>query len=216
MLTVKKIDADRAKLSDPEATVWKSVPAATLKLTGTPLGTQPTQYMRASWKDRKIGAVAKVSVRLCHTADALFIRLEWDEPTENRVIEENTSFPDGAAVLFPLSGDAPINTMGNETQGVNAWHWRADSERGRSVVAFGLGTTEPSNDDVKTTAVRTPTGWHVVISRDLAGTKGDRTSVDLSSADKTRIGVAVWEGSNGERAGFKAYTEEWVPVEFGA
>lgn len=216
MLTVKKIDADRAKLSDPEAAVWRSVPATTLKLIGTPLGTQPTQYMRAAWKDRKIGAVANVSVRLCYAAESLFIRMEWDDPTENRVIEENTSFPDGAAVLFPLSGDAPINTMGNETQGVNAWHWRADSERGRSVVAFGLGTTEPSDEEVTTTAVRSAKGWHVVISRKLAGTSGDQESVNLNPGRATRIGLAVWEGGNGERAGFKAYTEEWVPVEFGA
>ena len=53
----------------------------------------------------------------------------------------------------------------------------------------------------------------------LAG--GDRSlavaseagAAQLSPGTRTGFGVAIWEGSNGERAGIKAFSENWLPLE---
>ncbi len=209
MLVVAKLSADHGTLMDPAASVWRPIVPTTLALEGTPTGTQPTPYTRASWKDRKVGAVSQVAVQIAHDGKSIFIRLEWADATENRSVEDNNVFPDGAGVLFPIKKTAPINKMGSETEPVNAWQWQANSERGRSVIAHGVGTTEPTPDTVDVAAVRSRDHWQVILSRTLAG---DGDSVNLRPGAASRLGVAVWEGSNGERAGFKAYTPDWTDI----
>jgi len=194
---------------DPAASVWRPVESTRLALEGTPTGTQPTPYTRAAWKDRKVGAVSRVDVQTAHDGTSVFIRLEWADATENRTVEDNNVFPDGAGVLFPIKKTAPINKMGSETEPVNAWQWQANSERGRSVIAHGVGTTEPTPETVEVASVRSHDHWQVILSRRLAG---NGKSVELKPGATSRIGVAVWEGSNGERAGFKAYTPDWTDI----
>ena len=212
MVVASRVGAKARALLDPASSVWSSIAPTALALEGTPLGTQPTPYTRASWKGRTVGAVPRVDVRVCHDGQTMFLRLEWPDATENRSIEDSNVFPDGASVLFPIGRDAPINTMGNEREGVNAWQWRADSEQGRSIVAHGIGTTEPTDEDVAVAAKWNDGHWHVVISRKLLGDTSGASSVRLEPGDATRLGVAVWEGSNSERAGFKAFTEDWTDV----
>lgn len=212
MIVAKLVKEDAKTLLDPASAVWTGVAGSPLALVGTPTGTQPTPYTRTSWKGKPTGAVKQVSVRTCHDGSSLFVRLEWQDATENRETVEGGVFPDGAAVLFPISGDAPINTMGNEREWVNAWQWRGDAQQGRSVYAKGLGTTEANRETVEAGAVRTGDRWQVVISRALKTELSGETSVGLSAGAATRIGVAVWEGSAGERAGFKGFTEEWIDL----
>ena len=209
MIVVKLMKEDHKTLMDPSSAVWSGVGGNPLALVGTPIGTQPTPYTRTAWKTKPTGAVKRVKMQACHDGSALFVRLEWEDPTENRETVEGV-FPDGAAVLFPIHGDAPINSMGNEREWVNAWHWRGDSQEGRSVYAKGLGTTEPNQEAVDVEAVRNGDRWQVVISRALKTDLSGETSVGLSPGAAARIGVAVWEGSYGERAGFKGFTEEWI------
>lgn len=209
MLVVTKLSADRGALMDPAASVWQPLHTTALALEGTPTGTQPTPYTRSAWKDRKIGAVARVGVQAAHDGESIFVRLEWADATENRTVEDNNVFPDGAGVLFPVNKTAPIDKMGSETEPVSAWQWQANSERGRSVVAHGVGTTEPTSETVDVAAVRTADGWQVVLSRKLMGAGG---AVSLEPGGASRLGVAVWEGSNGERAGFKAFTPKWTDI----
>ena len=212
MIVAKLVKEDRKTLLDPSASVWAGVSGNPLALVGTPIGTQPTPYTRTSWKGKPTGAIKTVSVRMCHDGSALFVRLEWQDATENRETIEGSVFPDGAAVLFPITGDAPINTMGNEREWVNAWQWRGDSQQGRSVHAKGLGTTEANKETVEASALRSGDHWQVVISRALATDLSGKTSVGLTAGKATRIGVAVWEGGSGERAGFKGFTEEWIDL----
>ena len=209
MIVAKLVKEDRSALLDPASAAWGGMAGSALALVGTPIGTQPTPYTRTSWKGKATGAVKQVNVRMCHDGSSLFVRLEWQDATENRETVEGGVFPDGAGVLFPIHGDAPINTMGNEREWVNAWQWRGDSKQGRSVYAKGLGTTEPNKEPVEVSAVHNGDRWHVVISRALKTDLSGNTSVDLSPGAKTRFGVAVWEGGSGERAGFKGFTEEW-------
>jgi len=212
MIVAKLVKEDHKTLLDPASAVWTGVAGSPLALVGTPIGTQPTPYTRTSWKGKATGAVKQVNVRACHDGNALFVRLEWQDATENRETIEGGVFPDGAGVLFPISGDAPINTMGNEREWVNAWQWRGDAKDGRSVYAKGLGTTEANRETVEVEASRDGDHWQVVISRALKTDLSGNTSVGLTPGGTTRIGVAVWEGSHGERAGFKGFTEEWIDL----
>lgn len=211
-MEVKRISKKGDDLLDPKARSWRAFTELTLPLIGTPVGVQPSPYTKAAWKDREIGAVKSVQVRACHDNESIYIRLEWEDPSEDLSAERGGAFVDAAAVAFPIDPDAPINTMGNEQAGVNAWQWKADSDRGRSVIAYGLGTSEPSSDEVRTGAKRKGDRWQVVISRRLSAVTGKKTSVNLVPGESTRFGVAIWEGGHGERAGFKAYTENWIDI----
>ena len=191
MLLITKANADSKELLDPTAGAWSSIAASNVTLQATPLGTQPTPYTRTSFKGRKVGAVPSVQLKACHNGQAMFIHLAWTDATENRG-EDNGIFPDGAAVVFPIGADAPINTMGSEQLPVNAWQWRADASEGRSVVARGLGTTEPTGDRVSTQAARAGGRWQVVIARDLEGADPGNTSVSLTPGGATRLGIAIW------------------------
>ena len=211
MLTATRLATSQQELLDPAAPAWRRLPAATVALKGTPLGTQPTSYMRSAWKDRKIGAVERVDIKVCHNGEALFIRLEWPDASEN-LAGGSDGFVDAAAVAFPLGSDVPLDTMGNEKGWVNAWQWRADVAGARAVVAHGLGTTEPTADRVGAAFLRSEGRWQVVLCRDLASALAPQTAIALEPGGATRFAVAVWEGSNGERAGFKAYTAEWIDL----
>jgi DMSO reductase family type II enzyme heme b subunit len=213
MVAITKVSANADELLDPLAAHWQSVPAVTLSLKGTPLGTQPTSYTKVVFKGRPVGAVSSVELRGCHDGTSMFVHLQWADLVENDGQGDGDEFPDAAAVVFPISGDAPINTMGSERQAVNAWYWRAGSPEGRSVVARGIGSTEPTEDRVLAKGVYRGGRWSVVISRSLAGADPGVTSVGLEAGNATRIGVAVWEGSNDERGGFKAFTDQWTEAE---
>jgi DMSO reductase family type II enzyme heme b subunit len=212
MIVAKLVKEDHKTLMDPSSAVWTGLAGSRLALVGTPIGTQPTPYTRTSWKGRPTGAIRQVNVRACHDGTALYVRLEWQDATENRDTLEGGVFPDGAGVLFPIHKDAPINSMGNEREWVNAWQWRGDSKEGRSVYAKGLGTTEPNQEAVDVDAVHSGDRWQVVISRALTTELSGNTSIGLSPGTATRVGVAVWEGGVGERAGFKGFTEEWIDL----
>ena len=212
MLVVKKVADGHDKLFDPTSSAWNGVKAVALTLIPTPIGNQPTPYTRTAWKDKKFGAVTHVQAQLCHDGQTMYIRLSWKDASENRVPVDNNIFPDGAAVLFPIGKDAPINTMGDEKQWVNGWQWRADGDQARSVFAKGTGSSEPTKDHLQVNAVRKPDHWEVVLARSLAPAESDK-AVSLAPGAATKIGVAVWEGSNSERAGFKGFTENWTDIQ---
>ncbi len=113
---------------------------------------------------------------------------------------------------MPLAGgDPPIDEMGSKDAPVNAWFWRAD--RGDSAVnirAAGLGTTTYSEKCyVRARGVWRDGTWSVVFARPLAVHKQKAEAVQLAAGRTVRVGFAVWEGANGERAGLKAFSKEW-------
>ena len=196
---------DLEALLDAQARGWKELGSETLKLEGTPLGMQLTAHIRTTWSERNIGAVERVSVSAAHDGQRLAFRFEWDAGQENRVVGDNDQFPDGAAVLLPSTPGSPI-FMGAPGQAVNAWYWRANDEQGRNVVAEGLGTSRTVDVDLVQAQGTWKEGrWRVVLSRAL---RVDTTEpmAQLEPGAKTGFAVAVWDGSNSERAGIKAYS----------
>ncbi|MDP6375141.1 MAG: ethylbenzene dehydrogenase-related protein [Pseudomonadales bacterium] len=208
-----KLDLDAAL--DPQAKLWQDVGATSLKLDGTPLGLQPTGAIRAAWADKQIGLVDNVGVKAVHDGQNLAFHLVWRDATENRNTVDNTSFPDAAAVFLPAAAGAPVITMGAPNLPVNAWYWRADDLRGHHVVAEGIGTTDTI--DYKTVRARgfwSQDHWHVVIARALRVDSPRVAQLDASIS--SGFSVAIWDGSNGERAGIKSFSGDWQALKLGA
>ena len=190
---------------DPSNSVWKRAAVERLKLEGTPLALQPTALIVNTWANRKIGTVGAVQVAAVHDGSTLALRLEWDDPIES-VGADNTDFPDGAAVLFPVVPNAPLPTMGAPGMAVNAWYWRSDDDQGRHVVAEGIGTSRTLDlEQVRARGSWKDGRWRVVIARALRVGSPEPVA-QLRPGEATGVAVAVWDGANGERGGIKAYS----------
>ena len=209
------IQADLDALLDPEGPPWRKLRSASLALTGTPLGLQPTGAIRVAWTGKRIGAVDRVAVAAVHQGEFLAFRLEWRDPTESRAILDTPSFPDAAAVLLPSTPGSSAVTMGAPGAAVNAWYWRADEEHGRHVVAEGIGSSRTLDLElVRGRGTWKEGSWRVVIARSLR-VAGAEPVAQLAPGARTGFAVAVWEGSNGERAGIKAFSGDWRELRLG-
>jgi DMSO reductase family type II enzyme heme b subunit len=217
-MLVKKVQASRDVLLDPQAAPWKQVAAETIALKGTPLALQPSPYIKAAWKGREIGKIKRVRLAALHNGTDVFFRLAWADPNDDERTLDSNVFPDGAALLFPMRGDAPLQTMGSKTQPVNAWQWRADfGEQGKNNVAEGLGTTRSTTvSHVQCRASWNKGAWRLVITRPLAVPDQVNDAVELRPGSSVKLAIAIWEGANGERGGVKAFSEVWRQAELEA
>ncbi|CAG0985287.1 Selenate reductase subunit gamma [Myxococcaceae bacterium] len=201
-------------LLDPEAEPWSRAQAEKVELYGTPIGMQPTEIIRTAWANRKIGAVGEVRVSALHNGEVIAFRLDWPDATENRDLDDTSAFPDGAAIMLPVVAGAPLATMGAEGKPVSIWYWRADADtQGRNVLSEGIGTSRTLDTKlVSSHGVWRNGRWNVVIARPFKIQSSD-PQVALEPGQTTEFGVAVWEGSNSERGGVKAFSGAWRPLE---
>lgn len=214
-MRVNKVQASREALLDAQAGQWKSAANEVVALKGTPLDLQPSPYIKAAWKGREIGKIKRVRLSALHNGEDVFFRLAWADPNDDDKIVDANVFPDGAALLFPMSSDAPLQTMGSRTQPVNAWQWRADfGEQGKNNIAEGLGTTRLSSaSHVVCRASWHGGSWQLVIARPLAVPDQAAEAVQLRPGATVKMAIAIWEGSNGERGGIKAFSQAWRPIQ---
>jgi DMSO reductase family type II enzyme heme b subunit len=202
----------------PDAAVWQTGKAETVKLKGTPLDMQPSEAIKASWANKKVGVVEVVQVAAVHDGERIAFRLEWSDPIEDGEITDTTVFPDGCGILLPTVQFAPMAIMGAVGMAVNAWYWRADENgRGRHVLAEGLGTTRTIDYElVRGNGVYKDERWHVVITRPMK-VQSSENPAQLEPGQSTGFGVAVWEGGQGERAGLKAISgDDWIKLDLDA
>lgn len=208
----KRVQVASEQLLEPGAPAWGDIAVETLKMDATPLANQPSEYIKASRDEKKIGKVRSLNVQTAHNGTDIFIRLAWEDGDKDVAITDTDVFPDGCGILMPIKGgEPPIDEMGTKDHPVNAWFWRADFEdKPRNVVAKGLSTTEFTKEcAVRTKSVWAETGWTVVFARALAVPAQPEESVQLAAGAKVQIGFSVWEGSNGERGGVKSFSKEW-------
>lgn len=200
-------------LLDPDSRIWSGSPAETVALIGTPAGLQPTAAIRVAWTGKSIGAVERVSVAAVHDGETLAFRLEWEDASEDAGLDDNTSFPDAAAIVLPAVPGAPIMTMGAADKPVTACYWRADEPNAaRLISAVGLGTSRTFDQHLASASGHWKEGrWRVVITRPLQISVGLRVA-QLAPGDETGFGVAIWEGSHAERGGIKAFSGDWLPL----
>jgi len=206
---------DPKQLLNPHDAAWLPLTPTKINLEATPAAMQPTDYIRTKWKDKKFGQTGSVGVAVCHTDDTLFFRMEWEDKQKDDVISDNDSFPDGVAIMLPVVKGAPMLTMGMEGKPVEIWYWRADDEPGkaRQMIAQGWGSTNNFKDsEVSAKGTWKDGRWTVVISRSLVSQHaGDNATIEIGK--QTEFGVAVWAGSNSERAGLKAFSGNWKTLE---
>jgi DMSO reductase family type II enzyme heme b subunit len=186
-------------LLNASARQWERAPREQIALRGTEASAQPSAYVRSAWAGRRIGAVRSLSVQAAHNSQNLFFRLEWADPTHNADYGDGSVFPDAAAVLFPMNGEAPLSHMGSAGAGILAWYWRANRpEYGEALAFHGLASEEPQPGPLVLSSARWADGrWRVVI--------GAR----MEAVEAGGVGFAVWEGGSQERAGLHSYVPEW-------
>ena len=186
------------ELGDPAASGWSSVEGETVALVPVPLDAQPTEYIRVKWADQAYGTVKEAKVAAASDGSRLHVRLEWADSAT-----PSAEFADAAGVYFPAGGDAPAGTIGSADAAANLWYWQANLADAKSLVASGPGVFRPRGSNGVGAASSNEGGrWAVVLSGDLA---------DAQSAGK--LGGAVWDGSNEERAGIGAATASWLTLE---
>ena len=89
--------------------------------------------------------------------------------------------------------------------------WRADlKDQPHNTIAKGLGTTVFSKTcPIQTKSLWGNGAWAVVFTRALAVPDLKDEATQLAPGATVKVGFAVWEGSNGERAGVKSFSKEW-------
>jgi DMSO reductase family type II enzyme heme b subunit len=209
-MLAKRVALDSQSLLDTDSPQWGKVQGKRIRLAFTPLYRQPSEYVKVVGADWEYGVTDRLTLKSLHNGKEIFFFLEWEDPTED--VELKDKFPDGAGLLFAMRMDAPIHTMGEKDSPVNAWYWRADKNgEGRSFLAEGLGTTqETKNSQILAQAKWNDGAWRLVLARSLTV---DDEAVQFELGGTYKVGCAVWEGSNRERAGMKSYSNGWQDLE---
>jgi DMSO reductase family type II enzyme heme b subunit len=162
---------------------------------------QPTDYVRNAWRGRPYGRLQHVNVAAAHDGDNLYLRLTWPASATG-----TSEFPDAAGILFPATARAPLLTLGRPRAPVELWRWQADRKHATSLLSIGPGIFKPGHGKPpRVTSSRRNELWSVVFSSRLAGA--------LAAGKSARVGVVIWDGSNGERGGLAAVTPRWLRLE---
>jgi complex iron-sulfur molybdoenzyme family reductase subunit gamma len=205
------------QLLDPEGDLWRGIAKERIALQATPPILQPSEYVQNKWTSLPYGQTPEVRVAAAHNGKAIFFRLEWDDAVDDSHPNDMANFPDQCGVMLPIKDDAPIAEMGMPATPVNMWLWRADLETPHYVTAEGRGTTTRHPDAPLTGKGVWRNGvWQVVLSRPFNVSLPAAFVVPLAPGLKHKCTFAVWQGSNKERAGLKAYQPLWQPLEIEA
>lgn len=184
-------------LADPSWAGWSAVANVTVPLNPVALESQTTAYVREAWKDRDYGQVAEGQVKAASDGQRLYLRVEWpDDPTPNG------EFQDAVSAIFPTNGSGVLATLGDAEKPLVLWFWENGRPDALRLISRGPGVfRKDASDGVAAAGVLADGRWSVVLSGPAAmGQKG-------------KVGLAVWNGSNDERAGLAAVSREWLLLE---
>ena len=192
-----KIAKLAGKLADPASAEWGSVDPVQIPLSPVALEVQPTEYIRETWKDRDYGQTAEAAVKAASDGDRLYIRVEWaDDPKPNH------EFQDAVSAIFPTNGSGVLATLGNDDKPLALWFWENGRPGPLNLIASGPGVFRKEDGaGLAASGVLADGRWSVVLSGPAA----------ISA--KGKVALAVWNGSNDERAGLAAVSREWLPLE---
>jgi DMSO reductase family type II enzyme heme b subunit len=185
------------ELASPGSATWSSAAAETVKLGAIPVASQPTAYIREAWAKKAHGTTSSAKVAAASDAGRLFVRIEWADDAK-----ANGEFPDGAAVVFPGSGNGAVETLGSAAAPVGLWCWQQGRNEALEIESHGPGVfRKQASDGIKATSALESGRWSVVLSGPATAAKGGK------------VGVVVWNGSNEERAGLGAVSQGWLGLE---
>lgn len=206
-MRVQKVNSI-ADYHDPAAASWAPVEVAEIELVPAPLGLQPTEHIQVMWENKPYGAVETATLRAVHDGTAIAFQLVWDDPQPSSGAGEG--FPDGAALALPVAGEPELMQMGSPEAPLQFIQWQASKKEARSVFAKGIGSSVPGTPVDQTAKGTWSSGrWSVAFTRRLAG---GESSANLVPGGTSQIGIAVWNGSNEERAGIKAVSPDWTAL----
>lgn len=179
----------------------------TVEMMAAPTAMQPGGYILKAYADHSTAHTPQVELDYEHAvARGYRITLRWACARPMSKIDDNPAlFTDACALLVPVREDSPWITMGDKGKPVQGVLWRADRDALWRMQAEGLGTMQRST---------APESWSVQASWDhgywqvvlqLPGW------VELEQAQ--RLGIAVWQGEDKERAGLKSVSTDWVGLE---
>ncbi len=187
-------EGSQADLANPASAIWEDVEATTVSLQPVPLSAQPNEYIRVSRADRPYGQTANVAASAASCGDDIYVRLEWQDDEV-----ANTEFADAAAVVLG-SGDG-IGTLGSDDAPMTLWYWANDRNEALNLSSVGPGVVRTNGSATIAADAELSAGrWSVV----LAG--------PASAVIDSQLGVAVWNGSNDERAGLAAVSD-WLSLD---
>ena len=193
---------------EPDAPQWADSEEASLDMVQTPLEMQPTPYIQKSWTDKPYGRITPLTVRAQHDGTTLAVRIAW-----TAVGGENPDFPDAVAFALPVKGEPMLVSMGEPDAPIHILLWqgrKSGKDSLRSVLASGIGSSRPGPAIRSAVmATRDDNRFAVVIARALGG--GGETA-PVKAGKTAKIGFAVWDGANEERAGIKAFSIDWADL----
>lgn len=216
MAKVKRVAATNPKLLEIDGAAWTGLERIEIDLIPSPIAMAASVSGQMALSQSH-GKVRRVEARLAHNGETLSIRLSWQDAQRDDRIEDLDRFSDGAAVMFPLQGDANPITMGDAQRPVNAWLWKADRKEPFDVIARGYSTSQrrpASASQLESNALYRDGKWHLVFQRPLETASSEFTR--FAPGQPAKIAVAIWEGSNAERAGQKAISGAFVDLELEA
>jgi DMSO reductase family type II enzyme heme b subunit len=209
-IVAKKVSASKEELLKMDSSAWASATEYKLDMATTPLANQPSPYIKATRDEKEIGKVKETTLRTLHNGKEVFFRICWASEGPNLEIGDMNVFPDGVALLFAVKNDidTPIKEMGKSDAPTNSWYWRADFEnKPKNQIAEGLSTSLYTEDSSIFASSEWKDGrWTVIMGRAFEVPEEATTMV---AGEKKQMGVAAWEGANGERGGVKAFSKEW-------
>jgi DMSO reductase family type II enzyme heme b subunit len=183
----------------PWAPAWQEAPLVVVPLAPVPLEGQTSAYVRDVWAHRPYGQTPEVELRALHDGQRLALQLSWLAPQRRDLLDDDDVFLDAACVMFAMREDTPIS-MGSPQRPVRGWLWRPDWPQPREVRATGPGTSQRGpGDGLEARASWQEGRWTVVMAGPLP--------------QERLLAVAIWRGADMERAGLKAYSPRWLPLE---
>jgi complex iron-sulfur molybdoenzyme family reductase subunit gamma len=165
-------------------------------------------YIQKSWAEKPYGRAAALMRGRSPTDSRSSFAWVGDATEDGSPGTE--AFADGA-VVFPVNGDPPLVTMGRLGPGERvAVARRLPEGRGATRRRRTGSDGEPQHPENR--SLWKAGHWAVVFSRALHTTEADGGGAEFTPASESKVAFAVWNGSNGERAGIKAFSQTWLAL----
>lgn len=182
------------ELINPASNVWDGATSEKVSMTRIPLTVQPNEYIKKAWKGKSYGDIKEAVAAAFGKGDQLYVRLEWKDKAASE-----GEFADAAAVL--MGKGKSVKTMGSDKEPMNLWYWAEDRDKGVSATSTGPGVFKRDDSKAVTASASRSKGKLSVVINGPAAEVVDN-----------KIGVAIWDGSNDERAGLAAISG-WVSLD---
>ncbi len=199
----KRVSKVELVLDGPQ---WAGAESASIAMMATPLPMQPTGYIINSWTDKPYGRIQSLDVQAIHDGQTLALRISWSVPPASEA-----DFPPAVAFALPVKAVSPLALMGTAEAPMHILRWQGGAHAGvRSVLAKGIGSSNHGPDvGQKALAREADHRYTVVITRALGAGAG---AAPVKAGSTTKVGFAAWDGGNGERAGIKSFSVDWVDL----